>query len=42
VLIASSSADEESQESDDIGASFFTHYWLRACSAMPTRAATAR
>jgi uncharacterized caspase-like protein len=26
VLIASSSADEESQESDDIGASFFTHY----------------
>jgi uncharacterized caspase-like protein len=26
VLIASSSADEESQESDEIGASFFTHY----------------
>ena len=26
VLIASSSADEESQESDDINASFFTHY----------------
>src|SRR6267154_5712888 len=29
VLIASSSADEESQESDDIGASFFTHYLAR-------------
>jgi uncharacterized caspase-like protein len=26
VLIASSSADEESQESDEIGASYFTHY----------------
>ena len=26
VLIASSAADEESQESDDIAASFFTHY----------------
>ena len=26
VLIASSAADEESQESDEIGASFFTHY----------------
>ena len=26
VLIASSSADEESQESEEIGASFFTHY----------------
>src|SRR3989454_6549233 len=26
VLIASSAADEESQESDAIGASFFTHY----------------
>ena len=26
VLIASSAADEESQESDEIAASFFTHY----------------